>query len=180
MGLPEALETNAPYENAGLLTAANRGISLFRVDEIGSTAMGVRWSYEGASSLDAVVSTTSLLFDILPQDLRENGTSSLALSDGRPVADPDNSQSVNSERLHRVSLASKRYPLIASVGVDDDTLTKANREPLLITVMVFSTIGFGFAAFVATLAIQSAGTSQGLTQGLRTKNSSLMFSQSTH
>jgi len=166
---PEALETNAPYENAGFLTAANRGISLFRVDEIGSTAMGVRWSYEGASSLDAVISTTSLLFDILPQDLRENGTSSLALSDGRPVADPDNSQSVNSKRLHRVSLASKRYPLIATVGVDDDTVAKANREPLLITVMVFSTIGFGFAAFVATLAIHSAGDVARIDAGLSNK-----------
>ena len=115
---PEALEVSADEKSSSPLIAVNRRITLFRVNQSGSSAMGVRWNYENNSSLDAIVSTGSLLFDILPQDLRENGTSSLTLSDGRPVADPDGDPPADQEKLHRVVLNSKRSPLTAAIAVD--------------------------------------------------------------
>jgi EAL domain-containing protein (putative c-di-GMP-specific phosphodiesterase class I) len=155
---PETLEANTTSENAGpSLSAANQRISLFPVNQSGGGAMGIRWNYYDSSSLDAIVSTSSLLFDILPQDLRENGTSSLTLSDGRLVANSETEEPTEPARLHRVFLTSKRYPLVASIGVDTDTLAKANREPLLITVVLFSAISFGFGILLCTLAVQSGG-----------------------
>ena len=154
----EALDVSEmPDHSMPSLVAANRNISLSPVGENGNVAMAVKWSLDDDVALDAVVSTNSLLFDILPQDLRENGTASLTLSDGRSVADSGSDQS-NSERSHRVFMTSDRYPLVASIGIDADTLAKANRDPLIVTVALFSIIGFAFGLFVATLAVQSGGT----------------------
>ena len=156
----EVLDANElPDRSMHSLVAVNRRISLSPVGENGNVAMAVEWSLDDNVSLDAVVSTNSLLFDILPQDLRENGTASLTLSDGRSVADSgSDDQSVNPERSRRVFLTSDRYPLVASIGIDADTLAKANRDPLIVTVFLFSIIGFGFGLLVETLAVQSGGT----------------------
>jgi EAL domain-containing protein (putative c-di-GMP-specific phosphodiesterase class I) len=146
------------------------------VSEKGNLAVDIKWSLDDNTSLDAVMSTSSLLFDILPQDLRECGTASLTLSDGRPVADSESNQSVDSERLHRVFMTSNRYPLIASIGVDLDTLAKANHEALIATVLLFSAIGFFFGIFAATLAVQSGGTIAEIDAGL-SRNEFLPFVQ---
>lgn len=155
----EALDANeTPDHSMPPLVAANRRISLSPVGENGNVAMAVKWSLDDNVTLEAVVNTNSLLFDILPQDLRENGTASLTLSDGRSVADSGSDQSVSSERSHRVFMTSDRYPLIASIDIDADTLAKTNRNPLIVTVALFSIMGFAFGLLVATLAVQSGGT----------------------
>jgi sensor c-di-GMP phosphodiesterase-like protein len=174
---PEVIDTGAVAENPEpSLSAVNRHISLSPVSEKGNVAVDIKWSLDDNTSLDAVMSTSSLLFDILPQDLRECGTASLTLSDGRPVADSESNQSVDSERLHRVFMTSNRYPLIASIGVDLDTLAKANHEALIATVLLFSAIGFFFGIFAATLAVQSGGTIAEIDAGL-SRNEFLPFVQ---
>jgi sensor c-di-GMP phosphodiesterase-like protein len=140
------------------ISSRNEHISLFRVDQRGGTALGVRWNHDNGNTLDAIVSTSSLLFDILPQDLRENGTSSLTLTDGQEVAVHDGDEAAHSfERLRQVSALSERYPLIASIGVDVDTLAKANHEPLVLTLLMFAMIGLAFGMMATKVSRQSAG-----------------------
>lgn len=139
------------------LASVNQRISLFQVDQTDGAALGVRWHQDDTSFLDAIVSTSSLLFDILPEELRENGTSALHLSNGQPVTEPARGSSIKTERLRRILLTSKRYPLTASIGVDADTLARANRNPLVITLTIFMVLGFGFGIFVGTISVHSAG-----------------------
>jgi sensor c-di-GMP phosphodiesterase-like protein len=140
------------------LPSRNERISLFRVDQRSGTALGVRWNHDNSDVLDAIVSTSSLLFDILPQDLRENGTSSLTLTDGQEVTVLDGEEAaLSSARLRQVSAVSERYPLIASIGVDVDTLAKANHEPLILTLLLFAAIGLAFGMMAIKLSRQSAG-----------------------
>ena len=156
---PEALEARTGSESLEpVLAAANKRISLFRVSQNGNVVLGIRWMYDDTTSLEALVSTSSLLFDILPQDLRENGWASLTLLNGQSIADSDSVQPGNHERLLSVSLTSTRYPLVASIKVDTETLAKANRELFFIILALFSVIGFGFGILVAALSIQSAGS----------------------
>lgn len=155
---PEALEAGgASVRPEPALAAANKGIGLFRVSENGNVLLGIRWKYDDASSLDAVVSTSPLLFDILPQDLRESGRASLSLSNGESIADQDTVQIGEPKRSRGVSSTSTRYPLVASIEVDVDSLAKANREMVVIALVLFSVVGFGLGAFVAAFSIQSAG-----------------------
>jgi sensor c-di-GMP phosphodiesterase-like protein len=156
---PEALQTDSASEaREPTLAAANKGISLFQVSDNGNVLLGIRWMYDDVSSLEAVVNTSSLLFDILPQDLRENGWASLSLSNGESIADSDAVQPGDPSRVRVVSSSSIRYPLVASIEVDVDTLAKANRALFLIVLALFSAIGFGFGIFVAALSVQSAGS----------------------
>ncbi len=149
------------------LPSRNERISLFQVDQRGGTALGVRWNYDTGGSLDAIVSTSSLLFDILPQDLRENGTASLTLSDGREVAVQDGDEAaLPSAQLRRVSATSERYPLIASIGVDVETLARANHEPLVLTLLLFAAIGFGFGVMATRISRQFAGPIAEIEAGL--------------
>jgi len=155
----EALNIESESTDAGKsLPSRNERISLFRVDQHGGAALGVRWNHDNSGSLDAIVSTSSLLFDILPQDLRDNGTSSLTLTDGQEVATLDGDEAVvASARLRQVFVASERYPLIASIGIDLDTLARANHEPLVLTLLLFAAIGLAFGVMVTKISRQFAG-----------------------
>jgi sensor c-di-GMP phosphodiesterase-like protein len=156
-----------PMEAGKSLPSRNERISLFRVDQSSGTALGVRWNHDNSGSLDAIVSTSSLLFDILPQDLRENGTSSLSLTDGQEVAAKDGDEAAPSPaRLRQVSAVSERYPLIASIGVDIDTLGRANHEPLVLTLLLFATIGLAFGVMATKISRQFAGPIAELDDGL--------------
>jgi sensor c-di-GMP phosphodiesterase-like protein len=157
---PETLTAEGEFTNVDKsLPSRNQQISLFRVDQRGGgAALGVRWSYDSTSSLDAIVSTSSLLFDTLPQDLRENGISSLALADGQEVAIQGGDEAnLSSAQLRRVSAASERYPLIASIGVDVGTLANSNHEPLVLTLLLFAAIGLAFGMMAIKISRQSAG-----------------------
>jgi sensor c-di-GMP phosphodiesterase-like protein len=155
----ETLNLESASAEAGQsLPSRNERISLFRVDQLGGSALGIRWNHDNGGSLDAIVSTRSLLFDILPQDLRENGTSSLTLADGREVAAEDGDEKApSSTRLRQVSAMSERYPLIASIGVDVETLARANHEPLVLVLLLFAAIGFVFGVMATKISRQSAG-----------------------
>jgi sensor c-di-GMP phosphodiesterase-like protein len=140
------------------LPSRNERISLFRVDQRDGTALGVRWNYDDSGSLDAIVSTSSLLFDILPQDLRDNGTASLTLADGQAIVTQDSDEAgLAFAQLRLVSATSERYPLIASIGIDVDTLAKANHEPLVVTLLLFGAIGLAFGVMATKISRQSAG-----------------------
>lgn len=154
----KTLEADGASENTEPpIAAVNRSISLFRVKDDGNALLGIRWVYDDASSLDAVVNTSSLLFDILPPELRDNGWASLSLSNGEPIAYPDAVRPNDPGRWRGVSATSTRYPLVASIEVDIDTLAKANRDLFLIVLALSSVIGFGFGIFVAALSVQSVG-----------------------
>jgi sensor c-di-GMP phosphodiesterase-like protein len=155
----ETLNIEGASAEAGKsLPSRNERISLFRVDQRDGTALGVRWNYDNSGSLDAIVSTSSLLFDILSQDLRENGTASLTLTDGQAIATQDGDEAVvASAQLRQVSAISERYPLIASIGIDVDTLAKANHEPLVLTLLLFGAIGLAFGVMATKISRQSAG-----------------------
>ena len=158
---------NEPMEAGKSLPSRNDRISLFRVDQRGGTALGVRWNHDNSGSLDAIVSTSSLLFDILPQDLRENGASSLSLTDGQEVAAQDGEEpALSSARLRQVSAVSERYPLIASIGVDVDTLMRANHGPLVLTLLLFATIGLAFGVMATKISRQAAGPIAEIDDGL--------------
>jgi sensor c-di-GMP phosphodiesterase-like protein len=156
---PETLVSESVSTNDGnSLPALNHQISLFRVEQSTGAEIGIRWTSDDKRSLVAIVSASSLLFDILPQDLRENGTSSLSLADGRVVAVQDTDDTIiASKRLRRVSLRSQRYPLIASIGIDMGTLDQTNQEPLVWTVLLFAAIGLVFGIMAAKISAQSAG-----------------------
>jgi c-di-GMP phosphodiesterase len=156
---PEKLNLEiASAEATKSLPARNELVRLFPVVQRGGTALGVRWNHDNSESLDAIVSTNSLLFDILPQDLRENGTVSLTLTDGRVVATLDSDEApAEDAQLRRVSVASERYPLIASISVDVETLAKANHKPLVLISLLFAAIGLAFGILVTKIARQSDG-----------------------
>jgi c-di-GMP phosphodiesterase len=155
---PETLEFAGPAsEGARPLPSRNRRVSLFRIEQNGGAALGVRWAFEDNNSLDAIVSTSSLLFDILPEDLRENGTSSLTLTDGRTVAEIDLKNELDPARQKRVTIVSDRYPIVASIGVDIDTMARSNRETRALIVLLFAAIGFAIGLLATTIAVQSAG-----------------------
>jgi c-di-GMP phosphodiesterase len=148
---------SASAEAGQSLPSRNERISLFRVDQRDGNALGVRWNYDNGNSIDAIVSTSSLLFDILPQDLRENGTSSLTLTDGREVAVQDGDETAPPTQLRQVSAVSARYPLVASIGVDADTLARTNHGPRVLTLLLFAAIGLAFGVMATKISRQSAG-----------------------
>lgn len=138
------------------LSSVNQRIGLFQVDQ-GAAAVGVRWHLGDTLSLDAIVSTSSLLFDILPEELRENSSSSLRLSSGQLVAESTNDSDIKAERIRRTLLTSKRYPITASIRVDADTLARANRRSFFFTLAFFTILGFGLGIFVAMTSVHNAG-----------------------
>ena len=154
---PETLELErAPAETGKSLPSRNEQISLFKVDQRDGTALGVRWTQENDGWIDAIVSTSSLLFDIFPEELRENGTASLTLVDGQEVT-PHEEAALPPSRLRLASATSSRYPLVSSIGVDLETLARANQDPMILTVALFAAIGFVFGTIVTTISRQTAG-----------------------
>jgi len=66
---PETLVSESVSTNDGnSLPALNHQISLFRVEQSTGAEIGIRWTSDDKRSLVAIVSASSLLFDILPQD----------------------------------------------------------------------------------------------------------------
>lgn len=84
---PETMEFDAVgMVPAEMFAARNSQVLLFHLDQISGAALGVLWHVLPDFSLVAVLNNDALLFDPLPNELRDNSEIWLKLENGAPFA----------------------------------------------------------------------------------------------
>lgn len=132
---PEALGTSLQALDvpAGLFSRNGR-IKLMPLEFEGQSAFGVLWMVDAKTSIMAVVNTGTLVYDVLPDMLREGNEARVLLNDGTVIA----SHAEDSGGIHQPTegggrplafhAASKRYPLRAEISVNRDRLSAWNNH----------------------------------------------------
>ncbi len=125
---PEAFAaTDTRLDLATALVSRNGQIRLLPLMLDAQPAFGVLWALEPGTHLLAVVNTGTLVYDVLPNALRDGNEARVVLSDGTAIASyrgataqaPDAS-------LTRFSAASARYPLRSEIHIGQSQLAAWN------------------------------------------------------
>src|SRR5271168_180178 len=86
----DALETEGEaFAASEKISALNPRVQLVALRKRSDNVLGVVWEIGAGSSVAAVVNLDGLLFDVLPQDIRDHGQVILALSNGTVVSSSD-------------------------------------------------------------------------------------------
>jgi sensor c-di-GMP phosphodiesterase-like protein len=147
---PETME----FDTVGLVpaemfAARNSQVLLFHLDQISGAALGVLWQVLPDFSLVAVLNNDALLFDPLPNELRDNSEIWLKLENGAPFATykPDAEAEAIKSPVSFTAL-SDRYPLVSEIRVDDTTLRNWNKEPRPVSLTAAGLLGLAFGVLL--------------------------------
>ncbi|WP_328804942.1 EAL domain-containing protein [Stappia albiluteola] len=128
--------------SAPRLVSRNPRISLFETRQDGKPGLGVSWSFEEGAEAAAILVTDSLLFDILPAELRDFGEVTLLLEGHRQVASyrPEISSIGGRREFDDIRQArSPRYPLISVLGLDRNVLAAWNQDvPIFVDIVAIA------------------------------------------
>jgi sensor c-di-GMP phosphodiesterase-like protein len=138
----ETLEFDAAWTAGKNMLEAHDGAQIFSIPQIEGTALGVMRKLDANSSLVAVVSFNSYLFDILPGELRSRGDVRLELADGQVVGSFQPAETVGSLDSHvGTTRASTKYPFRAEVSIERTAFAAWNGE--LYWLAMFLVVGPG-------------------------------------
>jgi len=133
-----------------MLRARDPSVRIFRVEQFFGTALGVLRDIPGDRSLVAILGFNGNQLDIMPADLRGHSEVTLALQDGRAVAQ---SSQVAANRLPdaavATTMASGLYPLAATIRVDAAAFRRWNAEPYLPIVLMAALLGLAFGLLLS-------------------------------
>jgi len=128
------------------IPALNSSVRLMRLPADQASGLGVIWDLDDRTHLMAVVNTSALLFDILPPALRDSSGARIFLRNQRqPVAAFTPVAGAPSDHASKTFTAgSERFPLTASIKVDQIALARWNQEPHNLLLILAGLLGLAF------------------------------------
>ncbi len=141
--------------NAPRSPSRNSAIELARIKNKEWMGLAVIWTFQNKHWIAAVMSTDSLLFDMLPFELREDASIDLQLHGNTPVAhyQPARWQANRVWGRSTFSSQSKRYPIRVSINANDNALSLSAARPpdLVLGIALLGAVLFGLVAAGSTV-----------------------------
>jgi len=163
----ETLEFDSGWtERSDMLRSLDKGVLLFRVDQISGIALGVLRDVDDKHSLVAILGINSNLFDIMPTELRGHSEVRLELNTGLEVG--QFSQKPRDELTDVVSFThvSMRHPIHAIVRVERSVLQHWNHESYWPTLLIAAALGMVFGLLLTRTTARIEGPVADLDKGL--------------
>jgi len=114
-----------------------------------TAAMAVTWRFDDQTLATALVNTESLVFDVLPEELRPTGGIRLSLTNGRTVGAFEGPQWQIGGDTEMFEFRSERYPLVVRVHIPTALLNELNMRTSTATKLVAVALSLLLAFFVA-------------------------------
>ena len=149
-----------------MLRTAAQGLFLFRVDQINGVALGVLKDIDDKTSLVAILSVSSSLFDIMPAELRDHGEVVAQLDPGAEIgrfAPPAGLDVANAVTFTSLS---HRYPLRATVHVASEALQRWNKEGYWPAMLIAVALGMVFGLLLTRTVTRLEGPIADIDRGL--------------
>lgn len=146
----ETLEFDKGWsDRRDMLLSRDRNLSLFRVQQFGGDALGVLKDTNSNSALVAILGINASLFDIMPAELRGHSEVILALNSGEKLGEflLDADKALHDTRSF--DRDSARYPLHATIQVEDVVLSTWNNEAYWPALAVAMGLGALFGVLLA-------------------------------
>ena len=145
----ETLEFDRGWVTRGeMLPSKDESFRLFQVNQFMGTALGVMVDLDSDHSMVGILGVDASLLDVLPDELREHGSVSLSLTDGKQISmagaavDPR-------EELLRFVVTSDKYPIETLVSVEAGAFGGWNREPILPIMILSGLLGAIFGVLLS-------------------------------
>jgi sensor c-di-GMP phosphodiesterase-like protein len=166
----ETLEfDNGWVERPAMLHSRDGRLMLFRVDQFNGVALGVLRDIDERNSLVAILGMNSYLLDIMPAELRAHSEVVLELNNGSEIGRFALKPYAEFSHLISFNNVSSRYPLHATILVEDDVLQRWNNEAYWPTMLIALGLGavFGLLLTRATARLEGpiADIDRGLARG---------------
>lgn len=114
-----------------------------------TAAMAVTWTFDESTLATALVNTESLVFDVLPPELRATGAIRLSLTNGRTVGAFEGPQWEIGGDTEMFEFRSERYPLVVRIHIPTVLLNDLNMRTSTATKLVAVGLSLLLAFFVA-------------------------------
>ncbi|QKV17157.1 EAL domain-containing protein [Oricola thermophila] len=147
--------------------ARNSSIALNPVRLDNTPAMAVTWLFEEDVLATALVNTESLVFDLLPADLRETSAIRLSLSNGRTVGRFTGAEWQIGGETEMFEAASERYPLRVRIHVPTAVLSQVPMNRSAGTIIVVGALAGLLAFLVARGLIPAPNAASRIRAALR-------------
>jgi sensor c-di-GMP phosphodiesterase-like protein len=156
-----------PAEEIETFASRNSAIRLARLEQQSAVAMGVLWRVSGDVSLVAVVNTDTLLFAVLPRELRDHGNVQLLLADGNPVAQyfAANTQFKDQPKVE-FTATSERYPFTSCIAIAKPVFATWNRGAESYFLGAGGVLGLAFGSLLAGAVVRRRDPISELDQAL--------------
>jgi EAL domain-containing protein (putative c-di-GMP-specific phosphodiesterase class I) len=130
----------------GAVQARNEAITIKAIKTRDVPAAALNWKFSSNTSATAIVNTEALVFDILPGEMRDAGSISICLPDGKKIALYSGSEAEPGGSSIRFEATSTRYPFIARISIPTHALKNVNTEMdasiLIAALLVCSMLGY--------------------------------------
>jgi c-di-GMP phosphodiesterase len=163
----ETLEfDNGWVERPAMLHSRDGRLMLFRVDQFNGVALGVLRDIDERNSLVAILGMNSYLLDIMPAELRAHSEVVLELNNGSEIG--RFALKPHAEFSHLISFnnVSSRYPLHATILVEDDVLQRWNNEAYWPTMLIALGLGAAFGLLLTRATARLEGPIADIDRGL--------------
>ncbi len=109
---------------------SNTEITLSRLDDGEMSGLAVTWQFQRDRRFVAVLDLDSLIFDVLPPNLRDTATMAIKLGKEAVVAKfgQFSREQLNAEMFALYDATSKRYPVSVHIALDNHNLASWNDE----------------------------------------------------
>ncbi len=149
--------------------ALNPGLGFSKIDDPQLSGLGVAWTSPAMQSFLAVMSTESMLFDMLPATLRESASISLLLDDHTVVSrygKPTSAVEVAVAESDFIA-SSARYPVVVKIVVSQEALANWNQDvswPLKLAVLIVAAV---IAFLISCAVIREPGPIEELDRAIK-------------
>jgi len=132
-----------------------------------TAAMAVTWTFDEETLATALVNTESLVFDVLPEELRNAGAIRLSLTNGRTVGAFEGPQWEIGGDTEMFEYRSDRYPLVVRIHIPTVLLNELNMRTSTATKFVAVVLSLLLAFFVARGLVPPDNASRRIRNALR-------------
>jgi sensor c-di-GMP phosphodiesterase-like protein len=145
----ETLEFDRDWvDRSKMLYTGEASLRLFRIEQFGGEALGVMRDVDAMRSVAAIISINSFLFDIMPADLRARSEILLSLNNQQQLA-RFSFEGVDLSQPVQVTKTSGRYPLHATIRIEEAALAAAYSRGYWLAMLVAHGLGLMFGALLA-------------------------------
>lgn len=145
----ETLEFDKGWvDRSDMLDSPDKHLLLFRVDQISGVALGVLKDLDEKNSLVAILGINSYPFDIMPTELRDHSEVLVELSNGADVGQFSTKRESEFSKLVSFSNVSHRYPLRATILVEESALHRWNNDAYWPMMLVALGLGLAFGGLL--------------------------------
>jgi sensor c-di-GMP phosphodiesterase-like protein len=147
--------------------SSDQTLLLFRVDQFSGIALGVLRDIDDKNSLAAIVGITPSVFDIMPAELRAHSEVLLELSNDADIGGFSLKPPAGFSKPVSFRRASTRYPLHATIRVEQSALQRWNSEAYWPTMLIALALGTAFGVLLTRARLEGpiADIDRGLARG---------------